>query len=297
MDSERALLTSAEVADLLRVHPKHVYRLLHRGLPAKRVGGKWLFERGEVLRWAEAHGQHSDSATTASTTGTPATTPLSSPPLLAANGDLAIELLLRLARDPHSPCVGFVQADRSTGVALLDERSVLAVGVHGDEAASQPQHSGRTAWLHLVDRQVGLVRQRGRVRSVAELTRLRLASRPASAGVREYLDGALRKAGLDPARLHQRALLLPSHRDVVCAVARGEADVGLASSAWAAQLGLSFTPLLEEPYGLLIRATDLGRPEVIRLCETAQIKEYRRALAAIAGYEARHAGLLRFQAA
>ncbi len=254
MDSERALLTSGEVADLLRVHPKHVYRLLRRGLPAKRVGGKWLFERGEVLRWAEAQGQHSegevDSATTASTAAA-----ATSPPLLAANGDLAIELLLRLARDAHSPCVGFVQADRSTGVALLDERSVLAVGVHGDEAASQPQHSGRTAWLHLVDRQVGLVRQRGRVRSVTELTRLRLASRPASAGVREYLDVALRKAGLDPARLHQRALLLPSHRDVVCAVARGEADVGLASSAWAAQLGLSFTPLLEEPYGLLIRAT------------------------------------------
>lgn len=295
MDSERALLTSAEVADLLRVHPKHVYRLLPRGLPAKRVGGKWLFERGEVLRWAEAHGQHSDSSSPS--VGPAPTTASASPPLLAANGDLAIELLLRLARDAHSPCVGFVQADRSTGVALLDERSVLAVGVHGDEAASQPQQSGRTAWLHLVDRQVGLVRQRGRVRSIAELTRLRLASRPASAGVREYLDAALRRDGLDPTRLHKRALLLPSHREVVCAVARGEADVGLASSAWAAQLGLSFTPLLEEPYGLLIRATDLGRPEVIRLCETAQTKEYRRALAGIAGYEARHAGVLRFQAA
>src|SRR4051794_27145097 len=43
------LLTTEEVASLLRVHPKHVYRLLKKGLPARRVGSEWRFERGEVL--------------------------------------------------------------------------------------------------------------------------------------------------------------------------------------------------------------------------------------------------------
>ncbi len=33
-----AWLTTREVAELLRVHPKHVYRLRKRGLPAHRVG-------------------------------------------------------------------------------------------------------------------------------------------------------------------------------------------------------------------------------------------------------------------
>ena len=31
------LLTTDEVAEVLRVHPKHVYRLLKKGLPARRV--------------------------------------------------------------------------------------------------------------------------------------------------------------------------------------------------------------------------------------------------------------------
>jgi excisionase family DNA binding protein len=46
------LLTSTECAALLRVHPKHLYRLLRRGLPGHRVGGgHWRFDRDEVLAW------------------------------------------------------------------------------------------------------------------------------------------------------------------------------------------------------------------------------------------------------
>ena len=50
MDDE--LLTSSEVASLLRVHPKHLYRLLRQGLPGHRLGrGHWRFRRDEVLAW------------------------------------------------------------------------------------------------------------------------------------------------------------------------------------------------------------------------------------------------------
>jgi putative molybdopterin biosynthesis protein len=49
------LLTSAEVARLLRVHPKHLYRLLRQGLPGRRAGrGHWRFRRDEVLAWLGA---------------------------------------------------------------------------------------------------------------------------------------------------------------------------------------------------------------------------------------------------
>jgi excisionase family DNA binding protein len=49
------LLTSPECAELLRVHPKHLYRLLRQGLPGHRVGrGHWRFDRDEVLAWMRA---------------------------------------------------------------------------------------------------------------------------------------------------------------------------------------------------------------------------------------------------
>ena len=49
---DRALLTTEEVAKLIRVHPKHVYRLLKKGLPARRVGSEWRFDRDEVMAWS-----------------------------------------------------------------------------------------------------------------------------------------------------------------------------------------------------------------------------------------------------
>jgi molybdopterin-guanine dinucleotide biosynthesis protein B len=48
------LLTTPEVAGLLRVHPKHVYRLIRRGMPSLRVGGEHRFERLGVLDWARS---------------------------------------------------------------------------------------------------------------------------------------------------------------------------------------------------------------------------------------------------
>jgi putative molybdopterin biosynthesis protein len=281
------LLTSQEIARLLRVHPKHVYRLLARGLPAKRAGGKWLFERDAVLAWAEQRGQVTTSPSPVIAAGPRAAVP----PLLAANGDLAIELLLADMQERGAPLLGFVQADRTSGLGLLADGQVLAAGCHGHDL---PFDRDALVWLHLVDREIGLVTRKGRKASLAELGQLRLASRPTTAGVRDHLDAVLRQEGLSSSRVHKRALVLGSHREVVLAVLRGEADAGLASRAWAAQLSLSFTPLAEEPYGLMIRARDLGDPVIARLCEVAQAQLFRNRLTAIAGYGVSRTGDVRF---
>ena len=48
------VLTVAEVAKWLRVHPLTVYRLLHkRKIPAFRVGTDWRFTRRDLELWLE----------------------------------------------------------------------------------------------------------------------------------------------------------------------------------------------------------------------------------------------------
>ena len=181
--------------------------------------------------------------------------------------------------------VGFVQADRGEALDLLRRGDVLAAGCHGNEIPGALDGE-RLAFIHLVDRQVGLAVRRGvRVRSLRQLGRWRLASRPETAGVRAHFDEEARRQGVDPA-LH-RARRSAVHRDVVCAVARGEADVGLASVAWAHRVGLECVPFCREPYGLLVRASLLGDPRIVRLCEVAQSPAFRREVGAVAGYDAR----------
>ncbi|MDP2309103.1 MAG: helix-turn-helix transcriptional regulator [Pseudomonadota bacterium] len=280
--SAEPLLTTEDVAGLLQVHPKHVYRLLRRGLPGHRMGGEWRFARDEVLRWVERR----ESAPTPSEGE-------SAPSLVAANGDVAVEVLLGLVNAAAPPLLGFVPADRDAAMALLAAGHVLAAGCH---AMGPPSHlaGARLARIHLVTRTIGLAGGSG---ALADLATLRLAARPPTAGVRGHLDAALCAADLDPAAILARATTYDSHRDALLAVVRGDADVALATQAWAARFGLPFHALTTEAYGLVVRAADLGDPRVVRLCEVAQRATYRSALATVPGYDATGAGDIRYDAA
>jgi len=285
MPETAALLTSREVAGLLHVHPKQVYRLLRRGLPARRVGSEWRFDRAEVLAWS---GAESARPAPPSPAGVPP------PSIVAANGDVAVFALLRIANDLGRPLLGSVQADRTRGLSWLTEDAVLGAGAH---AGGFPGQAGgaRVARIHLVDREIGLLYRSGaRPPRLRDLARVRLASRPDSAGVRQVLDEALRGEKLDPGRVHRQATLLESHLDVVLEVASGRADVGLGSRAWGERAGLSFLAIARESYGILVKARDLGDPRVVRLCEVAQGARFRQTVAAGSGYDARGAGDIRY---
>jgi len=285
MTDSADLMTTRAVARLLGVHPKQVYRLLQRGLPALRVGDEWRFERERVLEWA-------GSATPPRPEPALAPAAAGPPPLLAANGDCAVELLLAALRAGPGPLLGFVQADHTQAATLLGQGRVLIAGQHGSEppATSLPQ----CARLHLVTRQVGLVTRRGsRLRGVGALVGKRLASRPPTAGVRRQLDQSLAAAGIEPERAYRHATECASHRDVVLAVAAGVADVGIATAAWARAANLPFQALHSEPYELVIPVRELGNPRVVAVCEVAQGLAWRRQLRDDFGYDVRRTGDLR----
>lgn len=289
----QALLTTDEIARVLRVHPKHVYRLLKKGLPARRVGSEWRFERGEVLAWSRP-GSAREAAPEVLAPQPPAASAQAVPPLIAANGDRVVLLLLRLLQDSGT-FIGLVQSDKDAGFRLLTAGSVLAAGSH---AGGFPTHTGaeRVARIQLVTREIGLV-GRERPPSMADLRKARLASRPPSAGIRRYLDEALAAERIDARRLQSRTAIYSSHLEVACAVARGDADVGIASRAWADELGLAFRPLAREAYGLLVRARDLGADPIVRVCEVAQSDRFRDQVAAIRGYDPTGAGSIKYDGA
>ncbi len=286
-----SLLTTAEVAAVLRVHSKQVYRLVRQGLPARRVGSEWRFSRDEVLAWTGGGTSSRAPGRRPTSPGPDAPAP---PALVGANGDLAILSLVRLVNALGPPLLGIVQADMGGATKLLERRAVLAAGAHG---GGFPSHldGERVARIHLVRREIGLVYRRSSEAPVVRaLSKLRLASRPESAGVRQHLDRAIRKVGMDPARVHRKAEILHSHLDVALAVASGRADVGLASRAWGKRVGLAFLPLADEGYGLLVLARDLGDPRVVRMCEVAQGNEYRAEVGAVAGYDPEGSGDIRY---
>ncbi|MBN1944244.1 MAG: helix-turn-helix transcriptional regulator [Bradymonadales bacterium] len=290
------LLTTGDVANLLRIHPKQVYRLLKRGLPAVRMGGQWRFHQRDVLAWLSGEQPGSSPAGGAEELSGGQSGPVSSParpPLIAAHGGVAVEILMRFVGRWSDLVMGVVPADRGEALALLSGGRVILAGFHGGGVPTEVG-TNRLAYIHLVEREIGLVsRPAERISELSQLASLRLASRPPSAGSRLHLDSALVEQGLDPARIHERAVVFGSHQEVVFAVARGDADVGVSTRSWADLLGLSFRLLTREAYGLLVRAQDLGDPRVIRLGELIQGLEYRRKVGSVSGYDATKTGEIR----
>jgi molybdate-binding protein len=220
----------------------------------------------------------------------------SSPAFLAANGDLAVELLLTRMAEANGPTLGWLPSDRLTGLERLRRGEVIAAGFHGSDVPREIDGQ-RLVFIELVERQIGLAMRAGvRPRNLRQLRRWRMVSRPETAGVRTHLDDELRRAGIDSLALHDGAQLLSSHCEVVCAVARGDADLGIASRAWAHRVGLGFLPLGRETYGILVGAARLKDPRIVRLREVAESSAFRAEVGRIAGYDARHAGTLRYQA-
>ena len=302
------LLTTNEVAALLNVHPKHVYRLLKRGLPAHRVGDEWRFDEQEVRRFyrkrateigrgvpreeSEATVKERHAAQRADVA-----TAKFAPPLLSANGDVGIEILLDEVRRRGAPCLGLVPADHEGGLSLLRRGDVLLAGCHGDDFPS-PLSAVPVARIHLIEREVGLVFRRGqRIRRVSSIVGRRFAGRPPTAGVRVHLDKALAREGVETSKAYEHMALFDSHRDVVMAVVRGAAEIGLASRAWAERAGLGFFPIANEGYGVVLFAEALGDPRVVALCEAAQGEAFRKRLANESGYDAGRAGEIRVSAA
>jgi excisionase family DNA binding protein len=57
MEKAKVVLTIGEVAEMLRVHPTTVYRLLKRGdIPGFKIGGNWRVSVNALDRWVSEMG-------------------------------------------------------------------------------------------------------------------------------------------------------------------------------------------------------------------------------------------------
>ena len=275
------LLTTRQVADLLQVHPKHIYRLLRRGLPGRKVGGEWRFHRETVLAWA----------------GSPRPSSQGSgglPPLVATNGDLAVDAALYLTAQEEGHLLGTVRSDRTRGLDLLRNERVLGAGYHGptgrEEGSDSPISVIR---IHVVRRQVGLAWRRGAAApDLGSLRHRRFASRPPTAGVRHHLDRVMADRGVDSGEAHRHALIMGSHREVVRTVVAGQADVGVTTRAWASFCGLDFATLVEEDSDVVFPIAALADARVLAFARTLGSQRFREAVRDLPGYDTGRAGTL-----
>jgi molybdate-binding protein/DNA-binding XRE family transcriptional regulator len=225
--------------------------------------------------------------------------------VLAAGCDPALSLLAaRLSDRAPQARLCWLQAGSLAALQMLADGNVHLAGTHlrdGETGefnlpAVRALFPGRSMLVVGLARwEQGLAVARGNPRGLRradDLARrgVRMVNREPGAGARALLDGLLRRAGVSARDVEGYGRLAAGHLEVAQAVASGGADAGVCTRAAAQAYGLSFVPLAEERFDLVLLRESAEDPRIARLLATLRSHQLRRELGALPGYSAARAG-------
>lgn len=255
------LLTTKEVARLLRINEKKVYELIKKeGIPSVRVSGKWLFPKRELIGWLKERLE------------------LGRDLLLVGSDDpLITRLLGEYARKKGFQSVVFYSAIGSeAGLRCLKEGKADGCCCHILDVESGEYNipflkrsfpKGEVLAVVLWYRRQGLILKKGNplgIKSLRDLTEkgVRFVNRKPGSGTRLLVDWVLNREGIKPEQLKGYQEEVPSHLEVALRVLLGEADVGIGIEYVAHLFDLDFLPLQEERFDLVLSERVWGTRKV-----------------------------------
>lgn len=288
-------LTTAEVADYLRLKERKVYDLVRQGhIPCSRATGKLLFPRQHIDMWVLSH-LEGDQAQRQPP-----------PPVLAGSQDPLLEWAVRESgSDLASLCQGSGDGVRR----LLEGRAMLA-GIHLLDAASgrynEPAALGLGGVrdlivLHWATRRQGLLLAPGNpldIQSVGDIAKRKavLAHRQPGAGAAQLMNCLLQQAGVAHEALRWAAHPALSEDDLALAIAQGDADVGLGMQAAAQRQQLEFLPLVEESFDMVMHRRSYFEPAVQALFAFARTPRFAQRASTLSGYDVGQLGRVLYNA-
>ncbi len=245
------LLTTKELADLLRVNEKKVYQLVREaGIPHVRIAGKWLFPRDHVLRWIDEGVEREKDV------------------FIVGSDDILLGRLLAFySRGNFPQSLGFYSAVGSLkGLDALARRKAHACCVHLLDVESGEynlpfikRYASEHEWVvvNLWHRRQGLIVRRGNplgIKGMGDVVRkgARFINRNEGSGTRVLIEHLLREEGLEAEEVRGFGREVDTHMEVALRVFLGEADVGVGIEYVIHILPLDFIPLKEERFDLVI---------------------------------------------
>lgn len=224
----------------------------------------------------------------------------------------ALSLLARAAERAHPGLrVHWMHANSRRALAHLGRREIHVAGVHVWDArtgdSNRPFVGRVLPGRHVVLITLGVWEEglavasgrRARVRGVADLARgdVRIVNREPGAGARMLLSAVLARAGIPARAVRGFDHVVADHVAVARAVAQGRADAGVTPSAVAAAYGLSFIPLQQVRYDLVVPHDLLTHPPVRQLLAVLGDRGLRTQLRRLGGYDTAQTGTTVSQAA
>ena len=277
-------MTTREVAALLRVKERKVYDLAAAGeIPHRRITGKLLFPRDEVMDWAGFGAGALDDR----------------PMVLAGSHDPLLEWAVR----ESGSGLATILNGSGDGLRRFADREAAIAGIHvyeqegwNVETVQEWRLTGCVLLAWAVRRR-GLVlsREAGRhVGGIADLRGARVAFRQPESAAALLFEAFLRQSGMSPDDLVAAGGVAWTESEAAAAVAAGEADAAIGIEAMARQYKLRFLPLIPERFDLLVDRRAYFTEPVRTLLDFAAGEAMRKKADAMGGYVLNDTGAVRW---
>jgi len=245
------MLTTKELADLLRLNEKKIYQLVKEGgLPHVNIAGKWLFPEGHIRRWIDENVQRGKDI------------------LIMGSDDILLARFLSVYNREKFPETltfysslgslrGIHALARKKGQACCTHLLDMETGEYNLPILSRVLSGQRYVVVNLWHRKQGLILQKGNPLGIKGLKdviekKARFINRNEGSGTRILLEYLLKEKGSDNKEITSFANEVNTHLEVALKVFFGEADVGLSIEYVAYLFPLDFVPLKEERFDLVV---------------------------------------------
>ena len=225
---------------------------------------------------------------------------------IAGSNDHALEILVGLLREEYPDIdveIAWIGSAGGLASLMLEEADIagvhlldLSTGTYNLPYLEKYWLNGRVRVIRGYKREIGLIsRPDNKVRDINLLLdgNLKFINRNLGSGTRVLLESILTKKaeerGIDPNTIKKRIKGFErearTHFEVARAVARGEADVGVALRYAGEIYGLSFSPLVWEEYDFVILESRFAKSSVKSFLSMLGSEEFKRSLRKISGYQ------------
>lgn len=289
------LLTTREVADLLRIKERKVYDLVAAGtIPHVRVTGKLLFPRAGLDDWLKRNSEAGQIGQAGA----------ARPSIVAGSHDPLLEWALREA---GTAMATFFDGSLD-GLERLAKGEAIAAGLHLlEQGAAEPDWNRAHVERELAGQPVVLIEwarreqglivppgNPGHLSEPADLAGRRLIPRQREAGSSLLLDHLLDRAGLAEDAAVRVDSPARTEADVALAIADGKAEAGLGLEAMARQFRLDFVPLVRERFDLAIWRQAYFEPPLQRLFAFCRSDRFKARAEEFGGYDITRLGTVHY---
>ncbi len=301
------IMNTKEVANYLGIHEKQVYALIKaKRIPATRVTGKWIFPKKLIDEWIEKNARQGLAEVRQRSQK------ISGALLAAGSNDPILDMLKTYLRRSFpeiyifSANIGSIDGLKALNDGLTDMAWTHLfepeTGEYNIPYLSRLLPKIKAVVVNLFARELGFLVAPGnplRIKGFADLARkkIKFVNRQEGSGTRVLLDYNLKKLQISSSLIKGYENEVYTHFEVGLSILSREADVGIATIAISKLLGLSFVPITQERFDMVLDQSTFFDQKIQAFIEILNSPDFRRRVEPISNYDFKNSGKIIYAAA